>query len=410
MITLFLYIHPNNHLEASDERIDIGSLTWQPIALKNAVKQSSNAIGSNVPCTHVSGLRMTETGPIDNTEPSQVESAIQTNSNQGIIETQRTTTIKLQPESNDTLHYSPNFKTSLQNSSSMLNSEITTHSNSNAYQLGEVVEVTKLEQDFYIDTDLSDEEDLEASISKDGSSDDYAPGKTGGVEVENSIIPEVAATIPTVDHDLPALTTRAFLISTILIIFTSFVGQYYWFKWNDLTIDSNCHIILSYVMGKALERLPMKLFNHSKFNYKEHTLIVIATSAAVARPYANVIFTIQRLYISGNQDPNSQVDIGFLPALAFILSTQLIGIGLGGIFVKFLVYPAEMWWPSNLVLANLIHTFHGSLTQKITQLRTKMFIVVMMLAIVYEIFPQVLMPLLQSISLLCLFAGGGIFI
>jgi OPT family small oligopeptide transporter len=250
------------------------------------------------------------------------------------------------------------------------------------------------ESKFYgLETYSSDEE---AEI------EDYGPADTKG----NSIIPEVAATIPINDHEMPIMTFRALLISTILVIISSCCAQFYFFRVNQVVIDSMSHIVLSYFMGIFLEKVPLKILNPGPFNQKEHTLIVMIGSVGVWFPYSNVILVLQRLYLNQDSENEKGLNIGFGYSILFMLSAEMMGFGLGGLFEKYLVYPAEMWWPSNLVGANLILTFHGAITRKITRLRMKMFMAVLGLGIVYTILPQIFSPLLRSVSLLCLLGGG----
>jgi OPT family small oligopeptide transporter len=233
--------------------------------------------------------------------------------------------------------------------------------------------------------------------------EEYGPMDTKG----NSKIPEVAATVPVQDHEYPILTARGIFISTILVIFSSFCAQFYFFRVNQVVIDSIAHIVLSYFMGIFLEKIPWKWFNPGPFNQKEHAFIVMIGSVGVSFPYSNVILVLQRLYL--NQDPTIEekgINIGWIYSILFVLSAEMMGFGLGGLFEKYLVYPAEMWWPYNLVHANLIFTFHGAITRKITRLRMKMFMGVLAAGVVYTTLPQILAPVLQSVSLLCLLSGG----
>ena len=71
--------------------------------------------------------------------------------------------------------------------------------------------------------------------------DDYIPGDGFGDELgDNSIIPEVAASIPiTDDTTLPVLTFRVLVISTLLSIFSAAVAQLFFFRYNHITIDCN---------------------------------------------------------------------------------------------------------------------------------------------------------------------------
>jgi OPT family small oligopeptide transporter len=196
-----------------------------------------------------------------------------------------------------------------------------------------------------------------------------------------------------------------------LIISSSFCAQFYFFRQNRLVITSIAQIVLSYVFGICLDNLPLGQWNSRPFNYKEHTLIVIASSTATDFNYPIIAMMIQRFFL-GKRDPDiidDGIKIGTIAGILFIVLAEIVGVGLGGLVEKFLVYPADMWWPSNLVYANLIHTFHGSVTKKITRLRMRMFIGVLLVGFLYQIIPQIIAPLLGSISLICLLALGSSF-
>jgi OPT family oligopeptide transporter len=178
-----------------------------------------------------------------------------------------------------------------------------------------------------------------------------------------------------------------------------------------LVLTTIAQIVLGYVFGICLDKLPLGKWNRSKFNYKEHTLIVIAASSATDFNYPTIAIMIQRFFLGQrNADVvDDGIKIGTISSILFIALAELIGIGLGGLFEKFLVYPAEMWWPSNLVYANLIHTFHGSLTKKITRLRMRMFLLVITFGFLYQLVPQIVAPVLASVSLICLIGFGSAF-
>jgi OPT family oligopeptide transporter len=241
--------------------------------------------------------------------------------------------------------------------------------------------------------------------------DDYGPNESMSGK-ENFIIPEVAATVPiTDDPTLPVSTLRVYIISTFLIILTSFCAQFYFFRFNSVTLDTTVHIVLAYPMGVLMQKIPFKFLNPGKFNRKEHALIIIICSNAVSFQYGIIQLVIQRLFLGPNQNPKvpdpEGVNIGYITSILFLITSNMLGFGIAGVFEKFLVYPARMWFPQNLVLTNILHTFHGSITKKITRLRLKVFVIVFTLAFIYEFLPQLFAPVLQSFSLLCLIAGGA---
>ncbi|KAJ3260957.1 hypothetical protein HK103_006912 [Boothiomyces macroporosus] len=226
---------------------------------------------------------------------------------------------------------------------------------------------------------------------------------------QNSIIPEVAVTIPITDTKVPVFTIRVLFITTLLIAFNSYSSQFYLFRLNRAMINAISFIILSYPLGLLMEYLPKGILNPGKFNYKEHGLITVSTLAAYNIDGISLL-TLQRLYY-GNQNTFQNIDsgikIGDCTSILFLLSLQTIGVAIAGFFTKFLVMPAELWYPENLVPINFINTFHSIHDRGISKLRMKAFLLVFGVGFVYEFFPHMFAPLLQSVSILCLAHGGA---
>jgi len=57
--------------------------------------------------------------------------------------------------------------------------------------------------------------------------------------------------------------------------------------------------------------------------------------------------------LEGNEIPSRWLSAIFLT----VLDMQILGFGWAGIFRKYLVDPAAMWWPANLVQVSLFR--HG---------------------------------------------------
>ena len=51
--------------------------------------------------------------------------------------------------------------------------------------------------------------------------------------------------------------------------------------------------------------------------------------------------------------------MGYWFSLTLVLATQLTGFGLAGLCRRFLVWPASMIWPQNLVVCTLLNTLHA---------------------------------------------------
>lgn len=91
--------------------------------------------------------------------------------------------------------------------------------------------------------------------------------------------------------------------------------------------------------------------NPGPWNVKEHVLVFIMANVAVTPPYAlNAIVVLQVYY---------GVVYGFGFDITLVLATQLTGFGLAGLCRRFLVWPASMVWPQNLVTCTLLNTLHA---------------------------------------------------
>src|SRR5262249_37950674 len=142
------------------------------------------------------------------------------------------------------------------------------------------------------------------------------------------------------------------------------ISQFYYFRANSLVFSVFFVQLVSYPMGVFLARvLPKKRFrlplrlgsftlNPGPFNRKEHMLIGVAASTGGTSAYAIDILAVQRLFYNR--------EMTALGSILLLLTTQLIGYGLAGFLHRFLVKPAAMIWPSNLVQVALYNTLHGT--------------------------------------------------
>lgn len=91
--------------------------------------------------------------------------------------------------------------------------------------------------------------------------------------------------------------------------------------------------------------------NPGPWNIKEHVLVFIMANVAVGNPYAlNAVVVSEVFY---------ELKFSYWFALVLVLATQLTGFGLAGLCRRFLVWPASMVWPQNLVACTLLNTLHA---------------------------------------------------
>ncbi|KAF9933665.1 hypothetical protein FBU30_004908 [Linnemannia zychae] len=235
--------------------------------------------------------------------------------------------------------------------------------------------------------------------------------------MENSPIEEVRASVPpTDDTTLPTATFRAWFLGFFFTAVLAFINQFFWFRENPLTIRVLVAQLLAYPLGLFMARvLPTNTINFfgfkfslnpGPFNIKEHVLITIMANSAATTLAAIDIIVIQKLYYNDSW--------GFGGGFLLVISTQFVGYGFAGALRRFLVRPASMVWPVNLVNATLFHTLHrrnlGNGVLRVTGdeahtswtiSRNLFFFIVAAISFTYYWFPGYIFPLLTSISWLC---------
>ncbi|KAM3321504.1 oligopeptide transporter 7 [Capsicum chacoense] len=226
------------------------------------------------------------------------------------------------------------------------------------------------------------------------------------IEEENSPVEQVALTVPiTDDPALPVLTFRMWFLGTLSCALLSFLNQFFWYRTEPLTITAISAQIAVVPLGQLMAaKITKRVFfqgskweftlNPGPFNVKEHVLITIFANSGAGTVYAIHIVTAVKVFY--------KKDITFFVSLIVVITTQVLGFGWAGIFRKYLVEPAAMWWPSNLVQVSLFRALHekeerpkGGLT------RTQFFVVAFICSFAYYVFPGYLFSMLTSLSWIC---------
>ncbi|KAF9142168.1 hypothetical protein BG015_001015 [Linnemannia schmuckeri] len=179
-------------------------------------------------------------------------------------------------------------------------------------------------------------DDIKDSV---GMSEDY--------EAERPLVEVVRLVVPiTDDTTLVAITFRFWVISTFFGIIGAVIQEYRYFRITNGVFSIFFVNLESYALGTAMARiLPTKAISIGKFslslnpgpfNIKEHVLIGIM---------------VQLLHMRS---------VSALGSLLLILSTQCVGYGMAGMLRKYLVYPAEMVWWSNLIQVVFYNAIHNT--------------------------------------------------
>ncbi|KAF7346881.1 hypothetical protein MVEN_01440100 [Mycena venus] len=182
------------------------------------------------------------------------------------------------------------------------------------------------------------------------------------IEEEDSPFPEVRASVSNIDDpDMPALTIRMWFIGLFLCAISSSLNVFFNFRSPAPSVVPLALLLIAYPFGKFLAYvLPIATYRFRSFefclnpgpwNIKEHVLVFIMANVAVSNPYALNAIVVSEFYYN--------LKLGYWFALVLVLATQLTGFGIAGMCRRFLVWPASMVWPQNLVACTLLNTLHA---------------------------------------------------
>ncbi|KAJ7776309.1 OPT oligopeptide transporter protein-domain-containing protein [Mycena metata] len=225
------------------------------------------------------------------------------------------------------------------------------------------------------------------------------------IEEEDSPFPEVRASVSNIDDpDMPALTFRMWFVGLFLCTVSSSLNVFFNFRSPAPSVVPVALLLIAHPFGKFLAYiLPITTyrfrsfefsFNPGPWNIKEHVLVFIMANVAVGNPYAiNAIVVSEFFY-------NIKIDYWF--ALVLVLATQLTGFGLAGICRRFLVWPASMVWPQNLVACTLLNTLHAEDDQGAGGMtRYRYFVLVTLGSFFFFFLPGFLFKALSVFSFVC---------
>ena len=127
----------------------------------------------------------------------------------------------------------------------------------------------------------------------------------------------------------------------------------------------------------------------------------IMANVAVGSPYALNAIVVSEVYYN--------IKLGFWFNLVLVLATQLTGFGLAGLCRRFLVWPASMVWPQNLVACTLLNTLHAEDEQGMGGItRYKFFCMVTFGAFTFFFLPGFLFTALSVFSWICWIAPNNV--
>lgn len=149
-----------------------------------------------------------------------------------------------------------------------------------------------------------------------------------------------------------------------LILCTLGSGINMLFSLRNPSIEVTTYVIqlVAYPVGLLWDRIfPDHEFNvcglrfnlcPGKFNFKEHVIITVMSNAAYGGGalYATDVIIVQQVWY--------RQFFGWVWQILFGITTACLGYGLAGLSRRFLVWPAAMIWPGNLVNCALFYTLH----------------------------------------------------
>ncbi|KAF0906794.1 hypothetical protein E2562_012580 [Oryza meyeriana var. granulata] len=236
--------------------------------------------------------------------------------------------------------------------------------------------------------------------------------------VDDLPIEEVRLTVPaTDDPSLPVWTFRMWTLGLLSCALMSFLNQFFSYRTEPLIVTQITVQVAWLPLGHLLARvLPRRKFrapvllgggewslNPGPFNMKEHVLVSIFANAGCAfgngSAYAVMIVDIIRAFYRRS--------ISFFPAWLLITTTQVLGYGWAGLMRKYVVEPAQMWWPGTLVQVSLFRALHGKNEEEKTEgggggmSQAKFFLIALACSFAWYAVPGYLFPTLTSVSWVC---------
>ncbi|KAI1502757.1 OPT oligopeptide transporter protein-domain-containing protein [Biscogniauxia marginata] len=208
----------------------------------------------------------------------------------------------------------------------------------------------------------ADTDNIELRRINSGSTVTFDDEAAAKANEEDSPYEEVRAAVRNYDEDLPCNTIRAWTIGLVLVLVGASVNTLFSLRQPSIGLGPLVAQIVAWLLGRAWAKvIPAKQvrilgfkcdLNPGPFNIKEHSIIVIMASVSFSVAYATDIILAQLIFYKQN--------FGLVFQLLLTVSTQSLGYGIAGMMRKFLVYPASMIWPGNLVAVALMNAMYES--------------------------------------------------
>ncbi|KAL6009602.1 Oligopeptide transporter 3 [Asimina triloba] len=232
----------------------------------------------------------------------------------------------------------------------------------------------------------------------------------GSADGERPPVEEVALVVPeTDDPSLPVMTFRAWSLGIASCTILMFLNTFFTYRTQPLTISAILMQILALPAGRLMaSTLPTRKFkvlgweftlNPGPFNMKEHVIITIFANSGVSYgggdAYSIGAITVMKAFYKQR--------LNFLLALLIVLSSQILGYGWAGMLRRYLVEPADMWWPSNLAqpLPPCCRALHEKDARSKGLTRMRFFLIFFVASFAYYALPGYLFTVLSFFSWVC---------
>ncbi|KAF9169353.1 hypothetical protein BGX21_008146 [Mortierella sp. AD011] len=226
-------------------------------------------------------------------------------------------------------------------------------------------------------------------------------------EEDESPIEEVRITVPnTDDPTIPCNTFRMWFLGIFWTLVIAFVNMFFYLRQTGITLGYSVVALLSLPMGHFMARvLPTRQFNlfgwrftlnPGPFSLKEHVLIGTMISCTGATAYAVDIVILQKVFYNDHKP--------FIAGYLLVLTTQMTGFAFAGALRQFLIRPAHMVWPANLVYVSLFRSLHHTTERPEDQgrmSRMRYFYYVTLGSFLWYWFPNYIFPTVGVLSWIC---------
>ncbi|KAL7940813.1 small oligopeptide transporter, OPT family [Trichoderma barbatum] len=191
------------------------------------------------------------------------------------------------------------------------------------------------------------------------------------IGVDESPYPEVQAAVRNYDEEMPANTIRAWAIGLFLVTICGGMNMLFHLRSPAISISTIVAQFLSYPIDRLWYlTMPQRVFttfgvrwslNPGPFNMKEHVIVTVMANAGfgIGAAYSTDVLTAQQKFYG------QSFEWGFQLLLTW--TTTMIGYCIAGISRRFLVWPAAMIWPSNLVSTSLMYTLQDHAPEDTSQ-------------------------------------------